>query len=142
MSQDTHTSAIALEVHCEDDALRVRVDPDQIEQVLINLVRNALDALEDHPSPRIVLRSARPAGGEILIQVIDNGVGIAVEHLENIFVPFFTTKRDGSGIGLAVSRQLVQMNRGSMSVRSKPGSGSTFTLRFPEPRAQSILPSR
>ncbi len=66
----------------------------------------------------------------MLLQVSDNGPGIAPEHLDSIFVPFFTTKRNGTGVGLSVSRQLMQANRGFMSVRSAPGQGSVFTLKF------------
>ncbi len=136
MSQEMEADKIALELRYEDQELRISVDAGQIEQVLINLVRNALDALAGRPAPRIVLRGARAARDEILLQVIDNGSGIAPEHLDNIFVPFFTTKRQGTGVGLAVSRQLVQMNGGLISVRSEPGEGSTFTLKFPEPRPE------
>jgi two-component system, NtrC family, nitrogen regulation sensor histidine kinase NtrY len=134
MSHDIDVNGIALELRCEEDELRIRVDAAQIEQVLINLVRNALDALTGIAAPRIVIRSARAARDEILLQVIDNGSGIAAEHLDSIFVPFFTTKRQGTGVGLAVSRQLVQLNGGLISVRSQPGEGSSFTLKFPASR--------
>jgi two-component system nitrogen regulation sensor histidine kinase NtrY len=78
------------------------------------------------------LRAIRNAQNEILVQVIDNGAGIPTEHLDSIFIPFFTTKRNGTGVGLSVSRQIVQLNGGLISVRSVPGQGCVFTLKFPE----------
>jgi two-component system nitrogen regulation sensor histidine kinase NtrY len=118
-------------VQCSGDGPVIRVDAEQIEQVLINLIRNAVEALEAVPAPNIILRAARNAHNEVLLQVIDNGAGIPAEHLESVFVPFFTTKRNGTGVGLSVSRQIVQLNRGWISVRSLPGEGCVFTLKFP-----------
>jgi two-component system nitrogen regulation sensor histidine kinase NtrY len=131
MSGDTHSHGITLETQCNDDGSSVRVDAGQIEQVLINLIRNAAEAVSETPTPKILLRTALNVHNEVLLQVVDNGAGIAAEHLDNVFVPFFTTKRNGTGVGLSVSRQLVQMNRGWISVRSVPGDGCVFTLRFP-----------
>jgi two-component system nitrogen regulation sensor histidine kinase NtrY len=132
MSQDLETHGIALELQPIDDGLSVGVDAGQIEQVLINLIRNAIEALAGGSEPRIVLRAIRNAQNEILVQVIDNGAGIPTEHLDSIFIPFFTTKRNGTGVGLSVSRQIVQLNGGLISVRSVPGQGCVFTLKFPE----------
>lgn len=132
MSQDLETQGIALELQAIEDGLSISVDAGQIEQVLINLIRNAIEALTGASEPRIVLRTARNVQNEILVQVIDNGAGIPAEHLDSIFIPFFTTKRNGTGVGLSVSRQIVQLNRGLISVRSVPGDGCTFTLKFTE----------
>ncbi len=132
MSQDLDTHGITLELQANDDGLSVGVDAGQIEQVLINLIRNAIEALTGASEPRILLRATRNAQNEILVQVIDNGAGIPAEHLDSIFIPFFTTKRNGTGVGLSVSRQIVQLNRGLISVRSVPGEGCIFTLKFPE----------
>jgi C4-dicarboxylate-specific signal transduction histidine kinase len=110
--------------------LRIRADARQAEQVLINLVRNALDALAGRPGPLIELHGARNDHGDVILHVIDNGPGIAQEHLDSIFVPFFTTKRNGTGVGLSVSRQIMQANQGAISVRSLPGEGCVFTLKF------------
>lgn len=131
MSGDAQAHAISLAVEWTGDAPSIRVDAGQIEQVLINLIRNATEALAGVAAPRIILRAARNAQDEILLQVIDNGAGIPEEHLDNVFVPFFTTKRNGTGVGLSVSRQLVQLNRGWISVRSVVGEGCVFTLKFP-----------
>ncbi|MEJ0009022.1 MAG: ATP-binding protein [Steroidobacteraceae bacterium] len=131
MSQDVDAAGISLDLQCIGNALFIQVDPGQAEQVLINLIRNAIEALAGHAEPRILLRSTRNLQNDILLQVIDNGSGIAAEHLDNVFVPFFTTKRNGTGVGLSVSRQIVQMNGGVISVRSTPGEGCVFTMKFP-----------
>ena len=68
--------------------------------------------------------------GRVVIQVSDNGPGIAPEAREKIFIPFFTTKKEGSGIGLSFSRQVMRLHRGVIAVQSQPGSGTAFTLRF------------
>jgi C4-dicarboxylate-specific signal transduction histidine kinase len=94
--------------------LSVRADPDQIQQVLINLVKNASDALADTAGGRIVLRGARDGNGRVVVQVLDNGPGIDESQLSNIFVPFFTTA----------------LNKGLLSVRTALGKGCEFTLRF------------
>lgn len=131
MSADAQADGIGLEAQCSDAGASIHVDAGQVEQVLINLVRNAIEALSGIADPKIVLRVVVNAQSEVLLQVIDNGAGIAAEHLDSVFVPFFTTKRNGSGVGLSVSRQLVQMNSGWIALRSLPGEGTTFTLKFP-----------
>jgi signal transduction histidine kinase len=133
MSQEADARRIAIDVRCSELDLSIRADPRQAEQVLINLLRNAVDALSETASPRIELRGLRNEQGTVVLQVADNGAGIAAEHLDNIFVPFFTTKRNGTGVGLSISRQLMHANRGVISVRSEPGEGSVFTLKFPQP---------
>jgi signal transduction histidine kinase len=127
---------IRLEIVAEAPDAMLHADAHQIEQVLINLVRNAQDALSGQPDGRVELRCARDARGRPLIQVTDNGPGIEPEVLEKVFVPFFTTRAGGTGIGLALSRQLARMNRGSLSVEARPGT-CRFTLRLPEPDACS-----
>ena len=130
MSQEMESRQIKVEIQCSEPGLRIRADGRQAEQVLINLLRNAVEALGSNPAPRIDLRGFRDEQGRVLLQVADNGAGIAPEHLDSIFVPFFTTKRNGSGVGLSISRQLMRANHGAISVRSQPGQGSAFTLRF------------
>lgn len=122
---------VAMDVECSASELTIHADARQIEQVLINLTRNALDALADVPDPRIILRASRNEQGRVMIQVIDNGAGIDPAHVDNIFVPFFTTKRGGTGVGLSISRQLVQANGGFISVKPGEPGGSVFTLSLP-----------
>jgi signal transduction histidine kinase len=122
--------AIVLEPEGEGPGLTVRADPQQIEQVLINLVKNAAEALDGRDHGRVTLRSRRDGQGKVLIEVADNGPGIAAANLGDIFVPFYTTKRSGTGVGLSVSRQIMFLNKGLIGVRSEPGHGSVFTLKF------------
>jgi nitrogen fixation/metabolism regulation signal transduction histidine kinase len=130
LSQEIDAAQVSVDLQCKEPGLSVRADAGQVEQVLINLVRNAVEALAGIAQPRLELRGFRDDQGKILVQVIDNGAGIATEHLDSIFVPFFTTRRNGTGVGLSISRQLMRVNRGGISVRTAPGEGSVFTLRF------------
>ncbi|HEY4212759.1 MAG TPA: ATP-binding protein [Steroidobacteraceae bacterium] len=130
MSAEVDSGRIALVLECTPRELQMRADARQIEQVLINLMRNAVEALSDTPKPRIHLDASRNEYGQVLVHVYDNGPGISADHVDNIFVPFFTTKRSGTGVGLSICRQLVHANRGVISVRSVPGEGTVFTLRF------------
>jgi two-component system nitrogen regulation sensor histidine kinase NtrY len=104
-------------------------DYTQVEQVLINLIKNAIDALSGKKNGTIHLKAFYADGG-ILIKVKDNGIGISGDIIEDIFVPFFTTKENGSGIGLSLSKQIVQNHDGTISVNSAPNKGSEFTLKF------------
>ena len=110
--------------------LSVFADPDLIEQVLINLIKNALEAFENNPDRHIILGGSLDRQGRVLIQVTDNGPGIAPGIIENIFVPFFSTKESGSGIGLSFSRQVMRRHNGALLLQSEEGGPTTFTLRF------------
>lgn len=88
-----------------------------------------MEALEPNPQPRIILKGTYD-NNAVIIQITDNGPGIIPEAIERIFVPFFTTKKTGSGIGLALSRQIMQMHNGTLTVASEPDVNTTFTLRF------------
>ena len=121
---------VALEVEVREPGLSVRADPQQLEQVLINLVRNAAEALTGRAEGRVVLRGFRDQQRKVSIQVVDNGPGIEAALLGDIFVPFFTTKRHGTGVGLSVSRQIMLLNKGLIAVKTAPGQGSEFTLKF------------
>ena len=103
-------------------------DQELIEQVIINLIKNAIEAVSETENPIIQLIAHYDAA--VKIEVIDNGPGIIREALESIFVPFYTTKRTGSGIGLSLSRQIMQMHNGTLTVESEPGVKTIFTLRF------------
>ena len=107
--------------------LRFIADKEQIEQVLINLIRNA----RENEATQITLSAGITPGNHLFLRVTDNGTGIEPEVQERIFIPFFTTKPTGSGIGLTISRQIMHQHHGSIAVQSKLGEGSTFTLRFP-----------
>ena len=110
-------------------SLEVTADPGQVEQVLINLLRNACDAAGGRDGARVEL-TAFMDRDRVVIDVADNGTGIVEEALDKLFIPFFTTKQDGSGIGLSLCRQIMRMHRGTISARSEPGVRTVFSLRF------------
>jgi len=112
-----------------DSNLTISADQEMIEQVLINLVKNAIHACETVEHPAVALQATK-IGSDTIISVSDNGIGISRETQEDIFVPFFTTKQDGSGIGLSLSRQIMKAHNGSISLKSEEGKGSVFYLRF------------
>jgi two-component system nitrogen regulation sensor histidine kinase NtrY len=109
--------------------LTIQADVEMIEQVLINLLKNAIEALTETENPTLTL-IGHASDNVVKIEVVDNGPGIIKEAMEHIFVPFYTTKRTGSGIGLSLSRQIMQMHKGSLSVESEPYTKTTFTLKF------------
>lgn len=110
--------------------LKILADPDLMDQVIINLLLNAIDAIKDIPEPQITIVASTNLNNRTTIEIADNGIGIKQDILDKIFMPFFTSKKKGSGIGLSLSRQIMQMHKGSISVRSKPGEGALFTLVF------------
>ena len=110
--------------------LELTADPDLVEQVLINLMRNAVQALAGRSDARVDLTAHLDDRGHVIIRVRDNGPGILEDVQEHVFIPFFTTKRDGSGIGLALSRQIMRVHRGNIRVQSKPEEETAFILRF------------
>ena len=110
--------------------LELTADPDLIEQVLINMVLNSISALSSATSPMIKLFGKINDRGATIIQVIDNGHGILEELQEKIFIPFFTTRKEGSGIGLSLARQVMRAHKGGITVHSVPDKETVFTLRF------------
>ncbi|GAA0879504.1 sensor histidine kinase [Algoriphagus jejuensis] len=105
-------------------------DQNQIEQVMINLLQNAIQALEEAEEKIITLKAFIDEAGKIILEVCDTGKGIEEEALGKIFIPFFTTKKKGSGIGLSLSKQIMRRHKGNIQVRSKLGEGTTFKLIF------------
>ena len=105
-------------------------DQTQIEQVMINLTQNAIQAVEDSDEKIIRLRAFIDEAGKIIIEVCDTGKGIEEEALGKIFIPFFTTKKKGSGIGLSLSKQIMRRHKGNIQVRSTIGEGTVFKLIF------------
>jgi two-component system nitrogen regulation sensor histidine kinase NtrY len=118
---------IITRVYPED--ITIVADYGQVEQILINLIKNSIEALSDKKNGTIHLKAFYADDGT-LIQVEDNGIGISGDIIEDIFVPFFTTKENGSGIGLSLSKQIMQNHDGTISVNSAPDKGSEFTLKF------------
>jgi nitrogen fixation/metabolism regulation signal transduction histidine kinase len=110
--------------------LELTADIEMLEQVLLNLVINSIHALRNTVNAEIRLIARLNERGKTIIKVIDNGPGIPDEVYEKIFIPFFTTKKDGSGIGLSLSRQIVRAHGGNIRVSSIPNKETSFTLRF------------
>src|SRR5258706_586985 len=129
MGQQLKKTTIEFSSSCSSDYLTVQADEEMIEQVLINLVKNSMESLSQNGGGKIEL-NGRYDGQNILIEVADNGPGIIPEAINRIFVPFFTTKKTGSGIGLALSRQIMQMHNGSLTVESQLEVKTVFTLKF------------
>ncbi len=120
---------IELDIILKDTQLQLELDVSLIEQVLINLVLNAMEAVKEVPNPYISL-SASVNEGKPQIKVSDNGKGIPADLLESIFIPFFTTRKSGSGVGLTLGKQIMLLHGGNILVHSEEGKGSVFTLQF------------
>lgn len=121
---------IEMDIVLKDPGLMVEVDTALVEQVLINLVVNAIEAVKDNPEARIVLSASTSLKQKVLIKVADNGTGIPEDVMENIFIPFFSTRKTGSGIGLSLCKQIMMLHKGSIQVQSTFGEGTVFTLQF------------
>ena len=121
---------IEMAVHLQDPLPTIILQKDQIEQVVINLMKNAIDATG--PGGRVVLASKLKDNGKaIAITVKDTGVGIDQEHLQHLWDPFFTTKSEGTGLGLHISKQIINDHGGKITATSKPGKGTCFEVLLP-----------
>jgi signal transduction histidine kinase len=126
---ECRSNNISVELDVGEDIL-LSIDSQLIEQVLLNLVRNSIQALEDiETGKKISILAGRVVSG-IQISVSDNGCGIDMDHMDHIFIPFFTTRKKGSGIGLSFAKQIMRLHNGQISVKSDPGRGAEFILRF------------
>ena len=112
-----------------EEPLHTKADLELIEQVLINLVKNALEAVKEENTRKILL-SALKENNRTILSVKDTGSGIPQDQMESIFVPFFTTKEAGTGIGLSFSQHIMRLHKGYIRVSSNPGKGSVFQLVF------------
>ena len=121
---------IEMEIVLKDPSLMVEADISLVEQVLINLVVNSIDAVKDTEDARIVLAAELNSNKKVTIKVSDNGPGMSDEVLDKIFIPFFSTKKSGSGIGLSLCKQIMMLHHGNIHVHSIEGQGSTFLLQF------------
>jgi signal transduction histidine kinase len=130
MQANIKEKGIRLKISVDPKTLELTADPELIEQVLINLLLNALQSFGGQKKAKIDLMAHLDGRGRILIRVRDNGPGIEAENLEKIFIPFFSTKDNGSGIGLSLSRQIMRLHHGSITVQSEPTKQTIFTLRF------------
>jgi nitrogen fixation/metabolism regulation signal transduction histidine kinase len=131
LSTDMEKHGVALIIHKPEEKITLLADFELIEQVLINLIKNAREAYEnDNKKEKVILVSAEIIDKQTMISVSDFGLGIDKEMLDQIFIPFFTTKKEGSGIGLPLSRQIMRLHKGTLEVKSVPGEGATFVMIF------------
>lgn len=121
---------VDIQVSVESDDLQLFADERQITQVLVNLVKNALQAIGDKPDGRVIIHAGQNESEQIFIEVRDNGKGISQELVDDIFVPFFTTKEKGSGVGLSVSRYIMRLHNGNLQLQSSSHQGSVFVMTF------------
>ncbi|MBD3415226.1 MAG: ATP-binding protein [Candidatus Aminicenantes bacterium] len=130
MQKDFKDKGIQFLVKVQPQTLELTADTELIEQVLINLLLNAQQAVEGCENAEVNLEARLDKRGKIILEVTDNGPGIPNENMEKIFIPFFSTKEGGSGIGLSLSRQIMRLHKGSIGVHSQPYSETSITLIF------------
>lgn len=132
LQADLSKRDIRLEIAFSPEQIPLKADKELLSQVLLNLVKNAMQALEEIGGGTIQVKASL-SESHVRIDVIDNGPGIATELMEDIFVPFFTTKTSGNGIGLSLSRRIIRMHGGELLVASEPFSETRFTILLPRP---------
>ena len=130
LKKDIESNHISITKSIVPEDLKIRIDRHMIEQVLINLIKNATQAFDEQTDRTIEIKAFLDEKERPIITIKDNGNGIDDEALEKIFIPFFTTKKNGSGIGLSLSRQIMRKHQGTLSVKSKMDEGTEFFLRF------------
>ena len=113
-----------------DEKLEIEADSYLLEQVLINLILNAIEASQNEENPQVLVKAVQKANGRKMIAVVDNGPGIPQEIKDKIFVPFFTTKKQGSGIGLSLSRQIMTLHGGKIQIDNIQSRGAQVSLVF------------
>ena len=113
-----------------DMQMTIEMDLNLVEQALINLLVNAIDAVKEIEMPCITLTAEISPQGKAVIRIADNGTGMPPELLDKIFIPFFSTRKTGSGIGLSLCKQIMMLHKGNIQVQSLQREGSVFTLLF------------
>ncbi|PWE00906.1 ATP-binding protein [Marinilabilia rubra] len=122
---------IEISVHLPHEDITLSADEKMVNQVLVNLLKNASEALEERDDGKISVSALTDDKQRVIIEIKDNGPGIPPELLDEIFVPFFTTRDNGSGIGLSLSRQIMRLHKGKLNVRSAVGKETVFSMEFP-----------
>lgn len=121
---------IELEIILLDPELSLQADPSLLEQVLINLVVNAIEAVKDTTDAKIVLTADQTTGRKTILKIRDYGQGMPEELMDKIFIPFFSTKKQGSGIELSLCKQIIMLHRGTLQVQSVKRKGTVFSMQF------------
>jgi nitrogen fixation/metabolism regulation signal transduction histidine kinase len=130
MNSELQVHNIVLSAKVQPENLKITADEKLITQVIINLIKNSVESINNKTNGKIQIEAFMSSQTEPIIQVTDNGTGISTDLIEKVFIPFFTTKEHGSGIGLSLSRQIMKLHGGTISVYSKPGIETVFTLKF------------
>jgi C4-dicarboxylate-specific signal transduction histidine kinase len=139
VKRELDSASVQLRIDVPPDLPALLGDRIQLQQVLVNLMINAVHAMTSHPGQRVLCVAAtRPAAGTVQVEVRDTGPGISPEHLQKLFAPFFSTKRDGMGMGLAICRTTAGAHGGHLSVESEPGRGAVFCLTLPAGDADAV----
>jgi nitrogen fixation/metabolism regulation signal transduction histidine kinase len=130
MDSELRSSNIILITEVRAESLKLLADEKLITQLIINLIKNSIQAIGNKKNGKIQITTFKLLQSEIIIRVADNGSGILPDLIDKVFIPFFTTKEHGSGIGLSLCRQIMKLHGGNISVFSKPGEETVFTLKF------------
>ena len=130
MNAECMNRGVDLKAEITGPDTQVAIDQKLIEQVIINLINNSLQAFKNQEVKSILLKKYSKDHERTVIEIIDNGPGMDEDTLEKVFIPFFTTKEGGSGIGLSLSRQIMRLHNGKISIRSNPGIETIATLEF------------
>jgi len=130
MNEDFKLKHVEVEFLVQTSNIKIQADEKLLSQLMINLLRNAIEAMKTQQKKMVHINASLNTNKQMIISVKDNGSGIDKDELDNIFVPFYTSKEKGSGIGLSLCQQIMHLHKGRISVTSKKGEGSTFTLEF------------
>jgi signal transduction histidine kinase len=130
LATDMATESVDFRMTVEPETLEITADADLLDQALINLLRNAFEAVRGRDRASIVLSAYCEASGRAVVSVADNGLGIEPALREKVFAPFYTTKRQGSGIGLTLVRHIAAVHGATVLLSETPGGGATFSLYF------------
>jgi two-component system, NtrC family, nitrogen regulation sensor histidine kinase NtrY len=129
LSPSLKENGISIHINVTPESASIMLDPSLVEQVLINLIQNSIQAVSTKEK-KLISVSGYPFENAMVIEIKDNGCGIEEKMINEVFVPFFSTKADGSGIGLSLSKQIMAVHGGHIRVASKPGEGTSFFLQF------------
>ena len=131
-NEELKQSGISLNIEVSEELKVIHLDPNLMEQALINLVKNSIYALSNQADGVITLSAKRQGKDEVILEISDNGPGISLEFHSQVFIPFFTTKQKGTGIGLSIVKKILNMHGGSIHFQTQEGRGCTFIIRLPQ----------
>ena len=130
MEPSLKSKGIQINFEVQSKRMQIEVDEHLIEQVLINLILNAKDAVKEKSTPLVSVKAGYTDSHKVVLSVMDNGVGVPKDLMEDIFIPFFTNKSTGSGIGLSLCKKIMMLHKGKIKVNSKEGEFTEFALMF------------